>query len=113
MITFKKTRKNIDGIVSTTNVFPQKRKNFSFSQRSKKIFFFLSLSLTFSFVGGFLFFTSEEVKGATYAWIQSNWSGGVSTETALHPTGQNDWNMYESTVGIMAGDSLSLIREQN
>jgi hypothetical protein len=113
MLYSKKGKRSIDGIVSTISSTPKKRYTFHSFYTSKKIFFFSFLFLTLSFLGGIIFFASEGVKGATYAWIQSSWSGGASTDTAVHPTSQNDWNTYESAVGVTAGDSISLLRESN
>lgn len=113
MVYSKKMRRSIDGIVYTMPHTSKKRNIFRSLYTSKKIFFFSSLFLVLSCLGGIVFFASEEVKGATYAWIQKSWSGGASTDTAVHPTSQNDWNTYESAVGVTAGDSISLLREEN
>ncbi|MEI7620726.1 MAG: hypothetical protein WCJ57_04130, partial [Candidatus Falkowbacteria bacterium] len=55
------------------------------------------------------------VNAATYSFIQTNWSGGVSADTAIHPGDQSGWNKFESkdanlaVVNAGAGLGLSAV----
>jgi len=35
-------------------------------------------------------------KGATYGWLQTDWSGGVATTTATHTNNQENWTYFSS-----------------
>lgn len=111
--------RNIDGIVQRTSQVSKKtwfRPSFHFPQFTKKIkktFSFLLLFLALTGVGVWLTFNMETVKGATFGWLQEDWSGGASSDTAVHTNNQTGWNKYESQTGLVAGQTLSLIRESN
>lgn len=111
--------RNIDGIVQRTSQVSRKtrlRPSFHLPQFTKKIkntFSFLLLFLVLTGVGVWLSFNMETVKGATYGWLQDDWSGGTSSDAAVHANNQAGWNKYESQTGLVAGETLSLIREDN
>ena len=60
-------------------------------------------------VSGFLLYSSKITLGATYTWTQNDWSGGTSTETAVHPDNQTGWSYYyEKGEDVTATSSVSL-----
>jgi len=60
-------------------------------------------------VSGFLLYSSKKTLGATYTWYQNDWSGGTSTETAVHPDNQTGWSYYyEKGEDVTATSSVSL-----
>lgn len=56
------------------------------------------------------FFFVSRVMAATFAWVQTDWSGGASTSTiATHPGDKTNWNKYYSKDdGIEASSSVAL-----
>ena len=39
---------------------------------------------------------------ATYTWTQNDWSGGATSNTAVHPTNQTGWNQYSSSTNVLS-----------
>ena len=56
-------------------------------------------------VGGVSMYFSEEIKGATYGWTQSSWSGGQTTNTATHTNNQENWTQYASKDSNLQADA--------
>ena len=58
----------------------------------------LAFLLVFAVLGGgFAFYKSFMVKGATYSWLQTSWTGGATTTAkASHLTDQTGWTKYFS-----------------
>jgi alpha-tubulin suppressor-like RCC1 family protein len=55
---------------------------------------------------------SNYTKGATYTWQQTTWSGGITSNNAVHPTNQTSWNEYfakdASTETLNGGEDISV-----
>ncbi|RLE63324.1 MAG: hypothetical protein DRJ47_09565 [Thermoprotei archaeon] len=60
----------------------------------------------------FFWYQSQSTLGATYTWIQTDWSGGADTVNfPVHPTNQTGWTKYYSKdAEIIAGTELTLIQ---
>jgi hypothetical protein len=54
----------------------------------------------------------QSSQAATYSFSQTSWQAS-STDTAVHPTNQDNWTSFYSMEGIATGTELSLIRESN
>jgi len=52
------------------------------------------VSLIFSSI---FWYHPQVALGATYSWIQTDWSGGATTTPAVHPNNREGWNYYSST----------------
>ncbi len=62
--------------------------------------------LVVSLVVIYLFPKSQTSLGASYTWTQTDWSGGPSTQVAIHPTNQTGWTYFTSTsTGVQANSS--------
>ena len=62
--------------------------------------------LVVSLVAIYLFPKSQTSLGASYTWTQTDWSGGPSTQVAIHPTNQTGWTYFTSTsTGVQANSS--------
>jgi phosphodiesterase/alkaline phosphatase D-like protein len=58
----------------------------------------LALILLICFVFSSIFWYHPQVAlGATYYWVQTDWSGGATTTSAVHPNNREGWNYYSST----------------
>ncbi|NCU42671.1 MAG: hypothetical protein EOM19_08285 [Candidatus Moranbacteria bacterium] len=94
------TNKSLDSIRTQKKHFLLKKKNtsfFSFFLKRKKTFLSSFLILSLFVGGGFFFFqNTEKIKGATYGWIQSNWGGGQTANTATHTDNQENWTEFSS-----------------
>jgi ELWxxDGT repeat protein len=87
--------------------------NLFYTSKSKKVFKEVLLKSIYLLVmlaligGGFLVYLSK-----TYAtgetWTQTTWSGGQTSNTALHPTNSTNWTEFSSATNINAGDSLTI-----
>jgi opacity protein-like surface antigen len=71
----------------------------------------LALILLICFVFSSIFWYHPQVAlGATYYWVQTDWSGGATTTSAVHPTNRTNWTYYyeaSSTLNIGAQISLA------
>ena len=56
----------------------------------------LSLISVVLMTSGIFFFENYTAKGATYGWLQTDWSGGVSGTTADHDNDRSGWDSYSS-----------------
>src|SRR3989344_7133871 len=60
----------------------------------------------------FLFVLTRRPKiaqAATYTFQQNSWSGGATSNNAVHPTNQSDWNQYStSTSGLTIGADIKI-----
>lgn len=55
----------------------------------------VALLLLISIVASGLFFRQTTPSlAATYYWVQTDWSGGATTTTAVHPTNQTGWTKF-------------------
>ena len=93
--------KSLDGIHTQKNTTTSSQKKkfsfFSFVPKTKKRFLSSLLILSLFLGGGFFFFqNTENIKGATYGWIQSNWGGGQTTNVATHTDNQENWTEFAS-----------------
>lgn len=53
--------------------------------------------------------TNSRLRAATYTWVQSAWTGGVTGTTAVHPTNQTGWTEYSAKdSNVSAGATVSL-----
>jgi len=67
----------------------------------------LLVSLIFSSI---FWYHPQVALGATYYWVQTDWSGGATTTSAKHPDNRNNWTYYyeaSSTLNIGAQISLA------
>ncbi|MFA4941592.1 MAG: hypothetical protein WC582_03285 [Patescibacteria group bacterium] len=53
-------------------------------------------TVTAGLISSFLFPEVFRTRAASYGFIQTDWSGGVSALTGLHPGDQTNWNKYVS-----------------
>jgi len=79
--------------------------------RKRKKYFHkvLTILLTAILASGILY-SPEMARAATYTFVQTDWSGGSSGSTAVHPTNQTGWTMYSSastTIGASANLKLN------
>lgn len=51
------------------------------------------------------------VKAGYSSWSQTDWDGGVTTQTAKHPDNQTNWKKYSSATNVSADDDLTLSQE--
>lgn len=77
--------------------------------RHKKLFHeFLSLVLILAVIGGSFFYSSKTMEAATNIFTQNTWSGGATSNNAVHPTNQSGWTQYSTSTDISAGANISL-----
>jgi len=92
---------------------------FKFSKfRQKKITVFsltaitalIIITVAAGLISSFLFPEVFKTRAASYGFIQTDWSGGSSTATALHPGDQTNWNKYffKDNVSTSTPGELSL-----
>ena len=70
-----------------------------------KVGFSLASIIILSSVG-FYFFNSQ-TEGANFTWLQTDWSGGESTDTANHADNQTSWTKYfskDSNINTTSGE---------
>ena len=60
---------------------------------------------TLILIAGLSTYFSEEIKGATYGWTQSNWSGGQTANKANHTNNQENWTEYASKDSNIQADA--------
>ncbi len=60
----------------------------------------VALSLILLLVAGTFLLNPEKSLSATYTFLQTDWSGGVSGTTAVHPTNQTSWTYFSSSTNI-------------
>jgi len=66
----------------------------------------LLVSLIFSSI---FWYHPQVALGATYSWIQTDWSGGATTSAAVHPAGRTGWTYYSEASSILnVGAQISL-----
>lgn len=67
----------------------------------------------FLIVGGIVFFSINYfAKGATYGFIQEAWTGGVTTNTAVHPTNETGWTEFSAKdANVATGTTVSITAE--
>jgi len=71
----------------------------------------VALVLLVAMVGsGFWFYPTRTALGATYYWVQTDWSGGLDGGTyPVHPTNQTNWTKYNAKdSGTTASNELTL-----
>ncbi|MEK9154753.1 MAG: fibronectin type III domain-containing protein [Patescibacteria group bacterium] len=78
--------------------------------RYKKLFHELTaLFLIAAIIAGTFYYQPKEAYAATYTFSQSNWSGGVTANTASHASNQTGWTEYSSsTAGMSISTNLQL-----
>ncbi len=47
-------------------------------------------------------------QATTYTFTQNNWTGGATSNTALHPGNENGWTQYQSSTGIAVSSTIQL-----
>ncbi|MBI5147778.1 MAG: fibronectin type III domain-containing protein [Parcubacteria group bacterium] len=68
----------------------------------------LASFLVFLIIAG-LFRLGEPAQAATYTFTQSSWSGGATSNNAVHPTNQTGWNQYSAaSSGASAGSVIAM-----
>lgn len=45
--------------------------------------------------------TTSQTQGAQFTFAQTDWSGGVTANTAVHPTNENGWNQYSAGTNVV------------
>ncbi len=81
-------------------------------RRRLKIFTFsgagvVSIALIVTLMSQLLFVKISQ--GSTYTFVQSDWSGGATTNNAVHPTNETGWTQYSAKdANLTAGTTLSL-----
>jgi hypothetical protein len=66
----------------------------------------LLISLIFSSI---FWYHPQVALGATYYWVQTDWSGGATTTSAVHPTNRTNWTYYyEASTTLNIGAQISL-----
>ena len=66
----------------------------------------LLISLIFSSI---FWYHPQVALGATYYWIQTDWSGGATTTPAVHPENRTNWTYYfEASTTLNIGTQISL-----
>src|SRR3989344_3919591 len=69
------------------------------SHHKEFLIIFIGVALIASLVFfGIRFYVA--VEAASYTFTQTNWAGGVSITTAVHPTNQTGWTYYSSSTSI-------------
>ncbi len=71
----------------------------------------VAVALLLALIGSNFFWHQPSlIQAATYTWVQTDWSGGVSTTaTAVHPDNQTGWSYYyEKGEDVTATSSVSL-----
>jgi len=71
----------------------------------------VALILLICFVFSSIFWYSPQVAlGATYYWLQTDWSGGATTTSAVHPTNRTNWTYYwEASSTLNIGAQISFL----
>ncbi|MDE1988799.1 MAG: hypothetical protein KGI39_03825, partial [Patescibacteria group bacterium] len=93
----------------------RKINRFIFTEKRDHLVLFRLVSsfLIIAFVVNLFFFNSQTSLGATYTFVQTNWSGGITANNAVHPTNQTGWTQFSaSTTGMTmanAGADLQLL----
>ena len=111
-------RSHIDSIRASPLSLKNREKKIQNTKRKKKRYSKKKVFKLIAFVcivtiltSQFFFWLSSPspVLGATYTWLQNNWSGGATTTYPFHPQNQTGWRWYESKdSGIIANAVLSL-----
>ncbi len=91
--TYKKYKKII-ALENVSKFFGKSRKMFAFNPifAKRAISSFLILII----VAMAFFQSSHDAQGATYAWQQTKWSGGQTSNTDVHPGKVGGWDEYSS-----------------
>ena len=74
------------------------------------VFLFITGSLLTALFATLMYPDIFRSQAATYTWTQSSWSGGTSTDIAVHSSNQSGWNKYASKDDNVdtSGDQLTL-----
>lgn len=71
-------------------------------------------SLVLLFILVFFIPNVPNIFGATYTWVQTSWTGGITANNAVHPTNQSSWTEYSASTTGMAtangGADLQLLQ---
>src|SRR5690606_3611141 len=51
-------------------------------------------------------------RAATFGWVQTDWSGGVSSTSAGHPDDVTGWTLFTSSSHVAAGSDLQLSTDE-
>ena len=121
---FKKVKQTMEKIkkgqeVDKPSLAELEEELFKFSKfRQKKITVFsltaitalIIITVAAGLISSFLFPEVFKTRAASYGFIQTDWSGGSSTATALHPGDQTNWNKYffKDNVSTSTPGELSL-----
>lgn len=66
-------------------------------------------SITVAIIVGSIFFFHAPLRAATYTWVQTSWAGGITANTAIHPTHQTGWTEYSAKdSSVTAGATVAL-----
>ncbi|MEK9161327.1 MAG: glycine-rich domain-containing protein, partial [Patescibacteria group bacterium] len=87
----------------------QKINKFLFREKKKHhiIFSLISVVLIVAFTVNLFFVGNNQTAlGATYTFVQTSWSGGITANNAVHPTNQTSWAQFSaSTTGMTMANS--------
>lgn len=53
------------------------------------------------FLAATFFQNTPQTQGAQFTFFQTDWSGGVTANSAVHPTNENDWNEYSAGTNVV------------
>jgi hypothetical protein len=81
--------------------------------KKKKIIGILVVSHLFVFMAGFVAYKSLTSEGATFGWVQSDWTGGATSNTADHTDDQTGWSEYSGKDDNVDTSTLGEISLQN
>lgn len=68
----------------------------------------IALALIAVIAGGSTLTNPAHTLGATISFMQTDWSGGVTANSAVHPTNTSGWTQMSSSTSLVAGTSLTL-----
>ncbi|HSR88811.1 MAG TPA: fibronectin type III domain-containing protein [Candidatus Udaeobacter sp.] len=64
--------------------------------------------LTVILVNLFQFWSVPIVQGATYTFVQRDWSGGVSNSVIVHPDNQTGWNSFSTSTNTFTSGTTTV-----
>ncbi len=74
----------------------KKARKLSNFQSKKFLLFFLTIITLSTALGIFVYFADPQTRSATFGWIQEDWSGGNSENTATHENDQTGWSEFSN-----------------
>ncbi|MFA5840748.1 MAG: hypothetical protein WC847_00520 [Candidatus Paceibacterota bacterium] len=55
-----------------------------------------------------IFLYGKFIQASPFNFVQSSWSGGITGNTAVHPTNQTGWTEYDQNSSVTAGATITL-----